>query len=271
MLPLLDNILSKEPVTRASETIDASEDSSDGGTGVLNDEVKEDYYYNYKAGEFFIDSIMKLMLNYEKYGNGVGMFIISKLLLPILHALGHSNYSNSIHRFICRVLSSTTPREALKLVWERFSNRSGKVGENIFKDRRVEFRIGILKKLLRNLGPNINTESIKKVNSVIDIKEKLFKHARDVHGVIIRSGAHKERKDVNDYHTIFEMLTETNASEIVLGRKFGDLKFPENLLNLEKFDKAKFYRWVVQKNKEAVAAFRGSQLGSAMPGANMME
>ena len=97
-------------------------------------EEEEDFFWNYKSGEFFIDSIFKLMLNFERYGNGLGIYIISKVLLPYLHSLRHSNYSNSIHRFVCRVLTMSTPREGLLLIWERFCNRSGREDGNIFKD-----------------------------------------------------------------------------------------------------------------------------------------
>ena len=121
---------------------------------------EEDFYWNYKNGEFFMDSLFMLTLNYEKHGNGLGMFVISKILLPMMHGLGHSNYSNSIHRFVCRVLCSTTPREGMRLIHERFSNRYGGIGRNIFKDRRIEFRIRVIKKLLKNLKHHMNSQCI---------------------------------------------------------------------------------------------------------------
>ena len=38
----------------------------------------------------------------------------------------------------------------LELVHERFSNRVGQPGKNIFRDRRMEFRIGFTKKPIEN-------------------------------------------------------------------------------------------------------------------------
>ena len=217
----------------------------------------------------YFDSLFKLNLNYERHGHGSGMFIISKMILPLMHSLGHSNYSNSIHRLVCRVLSSTTPQEALKLVFERFSNRNGKEGGNIFKDRRVEFRIRVLKQLLGNLGPHMDTNNIQKVNAIIDIKEKLFYHARKSHGVKIRSGAHKKRSDEVDYQILFDDLTKTEAhKKFEEGRMFGNVKYPENLLDSEIFNKASFYRWLTQKNKESVAAYAGSLACYGLPGAS---
>ena len=58
--------------------------------------------------------------------------------------------------------------------------------------------------------------------------------------MIIRSGAHKDRSDAKDYQLLFEALDETKAHKIIPGRKFGNLEYPLNLLNLEKFDKARF-------------------------------
>ena len=212
-----------------------------------------------------MDSLFKLCLNFEKYGHGLGMYVISKLFLPFLHSLGHSNYSNSVHRLVCRVLSSTTPREALKLVSERFSNKSGKEGGNIFKDRRVEFRIRILKQLLGNLGPHMNPENIRKVNATIDIKEKLFYHARKVHGVIIKSGKHKKRSDETDYKRLYESLCQTEAHKITSGRKFGNIKYPNNLLDTAVINKAAFYRWLTQKNRDFGAAYFGAEASLALP------
>ena len=103
----------------------------------------QDHFFNFKNGEFFIDSLILISLNFERYGNGLGMYIISKVMLPFMHKLGHSNYSNTIHRFICRVISCSTPQEGLKMIHERFANRRGKSGGNIFKDRRVEYRIRV--------------------------------------------------------------------------------------------------------------------------------
>ena len=42
-----------------------------------------------------------------------------------------------------------------------FSNR---VGKNVLRDRRMEFRIGITKNLLENLGPYFADASVKQVN-----------------------------------------------------------------------------------------------------------
>ena len=121
----------------ASHTRDESNMSmeSSSGDGNLARVEEQDKFWNYKCSEFMLDSLFALSTVYEKHGDGLGMFIISKMLLPILHGLRHSNYTMSIHRFICRVLCEASPREALKLIHERFSNKEGKVAGNIFKDR----------------------------------------------------------------------------------------------------------------------------------------
>ena len=100
----------------------------------IEDNVEEeDEYWNYKNGEFFIDSIFALSTVFEDFGDGIGMFIICKIVLPIFHGLRHSNYSCSIHRLIVRVLSQSSPKEGMKILHERFYNREGKPGRNIFK------------------------------------------------------------------------------------------------------------------------------------------
>ena len=133
------------------------------------DDVKIDAFFNYKNSEFFMDAIFGVTTNFEKFGDGLGCYIINKILLPILHGLKHSNYSNSVHRFIIRVLCEATPKEALKLIHERFSNRLGKEGHNVNRDRRMEYRIGTAKKLIGNLGPNFSQSAVHQVNCMLDI------------------------------------------------------------------------------------------------------
>ena len=178
------------------------------------------------------------------------MFVQSKMLLPILHGLRHTNYSMSIHRFITCVLCEATPKEGLKLIHERFSNKEGKVGGNIFKDRRMEHRIGTLKRLIGNLGPNFDEEHVQLVNKTVEIKEELFYVTRKTHGVGIRSGNHVPRDDSPDYKLILDFLQENEAHiKKKDGRTFGDYDLPEDLFDY--FDRAQFYRWVTGKNEEA--------------------
>ena len=218
----------------------------------LSELEKEDLFWNYKNAEFFLDSLMGVSDIYEKYGDGLGFFITNKILLPIFHGLKHSNYSCSIHRFITRVLCEATPLEGSKLIHERFSNRSGKSGHNICRDRRMEYRIGATKRHLGNLGgTNFSEESAMKTNKSIDIKEQLFYNTRKTHGVDIRRGRHNPRSDGKDYEALFYHLTETRAHMKLPGRTFGDISYPANILDDELFDKSAFYRWLIQKNNEA--------------------
>ena len=89
------------------------------------------------------------------------------------------------------------------------------------------------------------------VNSTLDIKEELFLHVRKSHGVNIRSGRHNPRSDSRDYEMLFAHLTETRAHKRIEGRTFGDYNLPENILDDERLKNAGFYRWLLNKNKEA--------------------
>ena len=50
-------------------------------------------------------------------------------------------------------------------------------------------------------------------------------------------------------------MTDTNAHIQIEGRSFGGYKFSEDLMDDDRFDQAKFYRWLSTKNKE----FRNAQ------------
>ena len=226
----------------------------------IDDYETDDEFWKYKSNEFFIDAIFGVTTTFERYGDGLGCFIINKIMLPILHGLKHSNYTNSIHRFITRVLCEATPKEALKLIHERFSNRVGKPGNNIARDRRMEYRIGTAKKLIKNLGPNFNPATVQQINSLLDIKEELFMQTRVSHGVNIRSGKHNARSDAKDYALLFSHLCEVGADKKISGRVFGDFKLKEDLMDDSKFDNVEFYRWIGTKNKEAVRTLSAKKI-----------
>ena len=252
----IENCLENFKTSTTDEAIEANETLSSSPKQKDDDKQpddleKEDMFFNYKNGEFFLNAIFSITTVFERFGDGVGCFIISKILLPIFQGLNHSNYSCSIHRFISRVLCEASPREALKLIHERFSNKAGKPGKNVFRDRRMEFRIGITKKLIENLGPNFSDESVKQVNHSVDVKEDLYIQTRLSHGVSIRSGRHVPRSDELDFSSLVQNLTETEAHLKIEGRRFGNFEFLENLMDDKRFDRAKYYRWIAKKNEEA--------------------
>ena len=149
-----------------------------------------------------------------------------------------------------RILCEATPKEGMKLIHEHFSNRIGKPGCNVNRDRRMEFRIGFLKRLIKNLGSPIVSEKIQQMNATVDIKEQLFLLMRESRGIRIRSGKHKARTDDKDYDMLFNHLTETKAHLKVHGRIYGDFNLRENIMNDNRFDNVPFYRWLSTKNKE---------------------
>ena len=99
-----------------------SEDLSQESGGKKDKEEEEDFFFflNYKNGEFFLDSLFMMSTMYERHGDGLGCFILSKILPTIFHGCHHSNYSCSVHWFINRVLAEASLRDALKIIHEIF-------------------------------------------------------------------------------------------------------------------------------------------------------
>ena len=116
----------------------------------------------------------------------------------------------------------------------------------------MEFRIGITKKLIENLGPNFSEESVQQVNHMVDVKEELYIQTRHSHGVRVRSGRHVPRSDEADFNTIVKNLTDLGAHIKKEGRRFGDFELTEDIMDDKRFDKTQFFRWIASKNKEAM-------------------
>ena len=116
-------------------------------------------------------------------------------------------------------------------------------------DRRMEHRIGALKRSITNLGPNFDQDHVQLVNKTIEIKEKLYHETRKAHGVRIRSGRHVPRPDTNDYKAILKCLDETEAHVIIPGRRLRDYSLSGDITRDKRFDRASFLSWLTTKNK----------------------
>ena len=239
------------PSISPESVTDMDNDNSNDTEGSQTEHPEPDFYWNFKCGEFFLDSLFAIATIYEKHGDGLGMMIQSKMLLPLLLGLRHTNYTASIHRYVTRILCECTPKEGLKVLHERFSNKEGKVGGNIFKDRRMEHRIRTLKTLIGNLGPNFDQDHVQLINKVVEIKEELFYKTRKSHGVGVRTGNHVARDDTADYLATLEFLSVNEAHLRKSGREFGEYDLPADPMLY--FDRAPFFRWITGKNEEAAA------------------
>ena len=123
----------------------------------------------------------------------------------------------------------------------------------------MEHRIGRLKHLIDNLGPNFCEDSIQQINKGVDIKEELYIQTRISHGVNIRSGKHNPRSNTEDFNLLLDMLEKTEAHKKKEGRQFGEFSLSANLLESAVFDEASFYRWITEKNKEAQKILKAKQ------------
>ena len=127
----------------------------------------------------------------------------------------------------------------------------------------MEHRIGTTKRLISNLGPNFNEESVQQVNQTVEIKEQLYYETRRSHGVTIRSGRHVPRSDQDDYEILRQNLEDTKAHLRIPGKLFGDFDLPEDLMSDKKFDQAAFYRWLTGKNEKAVSLIEAQRVRGA--------
>ena len=81
------------PSISPESVTDMDNGNSNDTEGSQTEHPEPDFYWNFKCGEFFLDSLFAIATIYEKYGDGLGMMIQSKMLLPLLLGLGHTNYT----------------------------------------------------------------------------------------------------------------------------------------------------------------------------------
>ena len=82
-------------------------------------------------------------------------------------------------------MSPAVPEQPPQKVLQVMEGR--KRGGNIFKDRRMEYRIRMLKRLISNIGPNFDEKHVQLINKIVEIKEQLFYTTRGRGAIIVKN------------------------------------------------------------------------------------
>lgn len=151
--------------------------SEDTISNVPNTNTEEDYVYNYACSTLSLGLVFQEFEDAIREGDGDREERIWKLLLLIFKAKvrrkgSRTKYAFEAFRYIALLNSLLTPRMAHKLKWGRFVNTSGRHGNNIACDLRVEHEVRKTKELLSGIGGKLdekNSQRVVKAQQKLDV------------------------------------------------------------------------------------------------------
>ncbi len=225
----------------------------------LHDEISssspkvEDYMFNYQCSMLDLGLIIKNFYDAVSEGDGMRVVRCWKYMLPYLKQDGDSSrkYALEALYLLCQVYAILSPRDAHRLIWNRFSKNKSGHGGNIPLDLALEHYNNLLKNVVKKLGPNsTNPKVIDRYCKALAVNKELIQNFDACCKVIRRSGKHVEANVTNDLKKILHELLSQKALHVTPGRKYESFRGMQPSL-LTGFDIHAIYKWF-QEHKEAI-------------------
>eukprot|EP00794_Sanderia_malayensis_P001821 gene1821-2045_t len=142
-----------------------------------------------------------------------------------------------------------SPKDAHRLVWNRFHKGSFAQGGNIPLDLALEHYNNIMKSIVKNLGPNsTNPKCMNRFCRALTVNKKLLDTFDKTCNIIKRSGKHIKAKETNDLLQVINELLINNAMKLKPGRTYHTHSGVEANL-LTNFDVHGLYQWIETHKK----------------------
>ena len=137
-----------------------------------------------------------------------------------------------------------SPRDAHRLIWNRFIKSKHGMGGNIPLDLALEHYNRVLKEVIKKMGPNAsNQTAIACFCKCLSINKQLMDNFDLDCKVLKQSGKHIKKKALGDLQKIVTELVSNSAFKSSLSRKYKSFSdCPPSLLN--NFDLHAMFKWI---------------------------
>ena len=167
-----------------------------------------------------------LFLNFSdaiSEGDGLRILRCWKFFLMFLTLDGarSQNYSLEGLHLISQVYAILSPRDAHRLIWNRFVKSKYGMGGNIPLDLALEHYNRVLKEVTKKMGPNASNETaITRFCKCISVNKQLMDNFDQDCKVLKQSGLHAQNKSLSDFRKIVQELVDGNAVKCSVGRSY---------------------------------------------------
>ena len=143
--------------------------------------------------------------------------VVGSIFYLYLKLQDTKNYSFEALYLLSQYYYTLPPQLAGKMLWGRFINTHGRVGENISCDLHMEHLNRMCKNMVNHLGVNKTPASIIRIGKALGPLADILKQYDSTVGILV-SGSHTHRSDCKDVHMIVEQLTKCHVFAQRIGR-----------------------------------------------------
>lgn len=220
-----------------------------------------DTKYNYARVLCHYGSLVMEFRDAWAEGDGERVIRCWRLFLPHFQAAGRTKYSLAAFNVQLQTQVSLSPNTAHQVMWHRFVNSRGGMGNNIPCDLYNEHINKLVKHIIRSQGPNLTDISLQRAAHSVSTLSQIT-HAFDTHsGVPHGTVAHSTRSDTEDVLKVMNTILKEDILTPNPGRKHNAFK-KLHLDPLHKWDIQKTRDWMKKKKRDYMT-LRGFFLGDS--------
>ena len=216
----------------------------------------DDHVYNYTRVLCHYGALVLEFRDACAEGDGERVHRCWRLLLPHFKASGRSKYSLEALRLQLQVKVLLSPQLAHQVLWDRFVNTRGGLGNNIQMDLYNEHIVRLVKKIIRCMGANLTEKALQRAARSVSTLQAVSEQYDKESAVPTITTAHSTLSIAADISKVTRAVLSNDLLQIIPGR--SHTMFRKMRLNpLWNWDQQKTAEWIISKKKDFVK-FRGA-------------
>ena len=214
-----------------------------------------DTCYNYARVLCHYGSLVMEFRDAWAEGDGERVLRCWRLFLPHFQVAGHTKYSLATFNVQLQTKVTLSPNGAHQVMWHRFVNSRGGMGNNIPCDLYNEHINRLVKYIIQNMGSNLTEKSLQRAARSVSTLHSICQVFDVQSGVPHGTVAHSTRSDTQDIVKVVNTVIQNQLLVPVPGRKHS--VFPKLHLDpLHKWDIKKTRTWIQKKKTEYIKYHR---------------
>ena len=158
-----------------------------------------------------------------------------EVILPYFQAAGHTKYSLAALNIQLQTNVTLSPNGAHQVMWHRFVNSKGGMGNNIPCDLYNEHINRLVKYIIQNMGPNLTEASLQQAACSVSTLHTICVAFDTQSGVSYGTAAHLTRPDTQD---VIKVVSTVLSNRLLI----------PTLDSLHKWDIQKTKSWIDKKD-----------------------
>ena len=209
--------------------------------------VKPDAKHDYSSCLLSFIGQYLYLIDSQKNGNALDVFLVQKKLTKVIYSTGHKNYSSTLINFKQIILGHWSPQYSHRYMWNISAGRAGK-GMKMARDQRQEHLNRYLKDSFKSVGVNLDEPNSTRINNSCDLSLKVERKIVEFHELDGSGKSHTKRDRRKQIDKLCNVFKQEKVAELIPGRKFNGPNVARSLDDL--FDESSYRAWHYRKDKE---------------------